>query len=220
LRIYLFQYNKISLYQINFWGPQNFVILVFYLSCPCPHLDGTWERGGTSPHITNRVLLHTVPSDNILATVYSVNLTFFHISLAIKTGDSSNYTFWNPYFHGLLVFSVTYPHSLALYEYVWSASHSTCTTLVENAECQVNRGLDGPEIWPGSPEEMKNLLTQPGNLTSFTHSSIQATDYQPHQLHYHRYHSTVSLILNICFTVVTNCLYSSHFSFSKKWIKK
>jgi len=30
LRIDLFQYNKISLLQINFWGPQNFVILVFY----------------------------------------------------------------------------------------------------------------------------------------------------------------------------------------------
>ena len=39
------------------------------------------------------------------------------ISLAIKTGYSfTHYISWNPYFHGLLVFSITYPHSLALYE--------------------------------------------------------------------------------------------------------
>ena len=34
---------------------------------------------------------------------------------------------------------------------------------------------------------------------------IQATAYQPHQLHYHSYPVTVSLILNICVTVVKNC---------------
>ena len=134
-------------------------------SCPCAHHNGIWDRGSTSPHITNPVLLHTVPSDNILATICSINLPFFHkISLAIKTGDSfTHYISWNPYFHGLLVFSITYPHSLALYECVWSASHSTCITLGENAECQLNRRVDGPEICPGSPEEMKNLLTLPGN---------------------------------------------------------
>jgi len=70
--------------------------------------------------------------------------------------------------YGLLDFSITYPHSLALsgtlalYECVWSASHSTCITLGENAEYQLNRRLDGPEIWPGSPEEVKNFLTLPG----------------------------------------------------------
>jgi len=85
------------------------------------------------------------------------------ISLAIKTGDSfTHYIAWNPHFHGLMVFSITYPHSLALYECVWSASQSTCIILGENAECQLNRRLDGPEIWPGSPEEVKNLLTLPG----------------------------------------------------------
>ena len=67
-------------------------------------------RGGTSPHITNPVLLHTVPSDNILATICSVNLPFFNkVSLAIKTGYSfTHYISWNPYFPGLLVFSITY----------------------------------------------------------------------------------------------------------------
>jgi len=45
---------------------------------------------------------------------------------------------------------------------VWSASHSTCITLRENAKFQLNRRLDGPEIWPGSPEEVKNILTLPG----------------------------------------------------------
>ena len=38
-------------------------------SCPCAHHDGIWERGGTAAHIINRVLLHTVWSDNILATI-------------------------------------------------------------------------------------------------------------------------------------------------------
>jgi len=36
------------------------------------------------------------------------------------------------------------------------------------------------------------------NLTSITHSSIQATPYQPHQLHYHSPPFLVSLILNMC----------------------
>jgi len=29
-------------------------------------------------------------------------------------------------------------------------------------EYQLNRRLDGPEIWPGRPVEVKNLLTLPG----------------------------------------------------------
>jgi hypothetical protein len=45
------------------------------ISCPCAHQDGTWERAGTTPHIINPVLLHTVPSDNIVVTILSM-LTF------------------------------------------------------------------------------------------------------------------------------------------------
>ena len=45
-------------------------------SCPCAHHDGMWESGGTTPHITNPAPLHTVPSDNILATIWSANLPF------------------------------------------------------------------------------------------------------------------------------------------------
>ena len=150
-------------------------------------------------------------------------LTFLfchNISLAIKTNNSfTHYISWNPYFHGLLVFSITYPNCLALYECVWSASHSTCITLGDNAECQLNRRLDGPDLaW--KPWRSEKSLDPARNLTSITHSSIQATDYQPHQLHYHSYHSTVSLILNICVTVVTDCLYSSYISLNKKWTKK
>jgi len=42
----------------------------------CAHHDGIWERGGTAANIINPVLLHTVWSDNILATIWSVNLPF------------------------------------------------------------------------------------------------------------------------------------------------
>jgi len=45
---------------------------------------------------------------------------------------------------------------------VWLASHSTCITLGENADCQLNRRLDGPDIWPGNPDEEKNILILPG----------------------------------------------------------
>jgi len=66
-----------------------------------------------------------------------------------------------PYFYGLLDFSITYPHSLAirgtlaLYECVWSASHSTCISLWENAEYQLNWGLDWPDILPESMKKWK-----------------------------------------------------------------
>jgi len=173
----------------------------------------------TLPTLCSCTLCHQTISWPLFAVL---TFLFFHkISLAIKTVDSfTHYIPWNRHFHGLLVFSITYPHSLALYECLWSASHSTCITLGENAEYQLNRRLNGLEIWPGSPEEVKKSLDPARNLTSITHSSIQATDYQPQQLHYHRYPFRVSLILNIYVTVVTDCLYNSHFSFSKKWMKK
>ena len=48
------------------------------------------------------------------------------------------------------------------------------------------------------PLRSEKSLDPARNLTSITHSSIQATHCQPHQLHYHSYSSTVSLILNVC----------------------
>ena len=99
------------------------------LSCPCAHHEGIWERGGTTPHIINPALLHTMPSDNILPTTVSM-LTFLllHISLANKRYSWLIHSLyiWYPYFYGLLVFTITYPHSLALkgslalHEYVLS----------------------------------------------------------------------------------------------------
>ena len=88
------------------------------LSCPCAHYEDIWERGGTTPHIINPVLLHTMPSHNILVTTVSM-LTFLplhNISLAIKLNS------W--LFHSLhilvsiflwvMIFGQTYQHSLAL----------------------------------------------------------------------------------------------------------
>ena len=99
------------------------------LSCPCAHYEDIWERGGTTPHIINPALLHTMPSDNILPTTVSM-LTFLllHISLANKRYSWLIHSLyiWYPYFYGLLVFTITYPHSLALkgslalHEYVLS----------------------------------------------------------------------------------------------------
>ena len=37
--------------------------------CPFAHHDSIWERGGTAAHIINHVLLRTVQSDIILATI-------------------------------------------------------------------------------------------------------------------------------------------------------
>ena len=91
------------------------------------------------------------------------------ISLVIKKGDLfTHYITWYSYLYGLMDFSITYPHRLtlkgilALYKCVWSASHYTCIALGEITEYQLNRVLDGLEIGPGSPEEVKNLLTLPG----------------------------------------------------------
>jgi len=64
----------------------------------------------------------------------------------------THYISWYLYFYGLMGFSITYPHSLALrgtlvlHDCVWSASHYTCFTLGENAEYQLNTRLDGPDL--------------------------------------------------------------------------
>ena len=110
--------------------------------CPCAHNEDIWERGGTTPHIINPVLLHNMPLDNILATILSMITFLLHkISLAIKLNK------W--FFHSLhilislflwvMIFGQTYQHRLALrgtsvlHECVWSASHNSCFTFEENA---------------------------------------------------------------------------------------
>jgi len=73
-----------------------------------------------------------------------------------------------------------------------------------------------PDIWHGSPVNLKNLLTLSRILASIIHSSMQATAYQPHQLHYHSSHYTVCLILNICVIFVKAYFINSYLSFKKK----
>jgi len=108
------------------------------------------------PHMGERRYSCTLCGQTISWPLFEVlTFLFLHkISLAIK---------WSRWlFHSLHIlvylilwvtgFSITYPHSLvlrvtlALYECVWSASHSTCITVGENAEYHLNRGLDGPQI--------------------------------------------------------------------------
>jgi hypothetical protein len=90
------------------------------------------------------------------------------LTIICKLVNFTHYIYWYPYIYGLGGFSIMYPYSLALrgtlalHEYVRTASHYTCFTLGENAEYQLNRRLDGAEICPGSSLEVKNLLTLPG----------------------------------------------------------
>jgi hypothetical protein len=190
-------------------------------SCPCAHHEDIWERGVTTPHIIKPVLLHNMPRDNIRPTISSMITFLLHnISLAIK---------WNKcLFHSLhilvslflwvMIFGQTYPHSLALsgtlvlHEYEVSLKIHPLYLCGKCPEYQLNRRLDGPVEY----------LDPARNFTSITHSSMQATACQPHQLHYHSYPYTVRVILNICcnrldsshfsyVTVVTDCLFSGHF---------
>jgi len=84
-------------------------------SWPCAHHDGIWERGGTKQHITNPVLLQTVPSDNILATFWSVNLPFFPNFISYQNRwPLHTLHILVSLFYGLMDFIINYPHSLAL----------------------------------------------------------------------------------------------------------
>ena len=98
-----------------------------------------------------------------------------------------------PSSYGLLVFSITYPHSqalggtLALNECGLSPSLSTCINLGENP-----LGANWTRVWMGQrfgmkPWRIEKSLEPARNLTSITFSSVQATDYKPHQLHYHSF---------------------------------
>jgi hypothetical protein len=130
-------------------------------SYSCTHHEGIWD--------TEEVQLHT------LLTLYScilcprtiswplfkyVNLPSppqHLISYQMELVTFTPYIPWYPYFYGLQIFSITYPHSLplrgtlALHECVWSASHSTWVPYEQEAR-QAR----------GSPEEVKNPLTLPG----------------------------------------------------------
>jgi hypothetical protein len=174
-------------------------------SCTCVHHEGIWERGGTTPHIINPVLLHTMYSRNILATILSM-LTFLllhNISLAIK---------WNSwFFHSIhilvslflwvMIVSInkpTKPGNKRDLGTTWMCAVSlTLHLLYPWGKCpdyQLNRTLVGPEIWPGCTAEVKNNLTLPEYNLNY---SIQSTAYKPHQ-HYHSSPFRLSLILNIC----------------------
>ena len=62
----------------------------------------------------------------------------------------------------VMIFGQTYPHglaTLALHECVVSLTHHLLYPWGKCPEYQLNRRLDGPEICPGSPKEVKNLLT-------------------------------------------------------------
>ena len=131
---------------------------------------------------------------------------FLHnISLAIKTGDSfTHYVSWYPYLYGLLDFCITFPHSLALYV----CGHTPPALLFgKMPSTKVTGGRMGQRFGL-KPWRSEKSLDPARNLTSITHSSIQATAYEPHQLHYHSYPIAVSLILNIFVTTVRDCFSS------------
>ena len=209
-------------------------------SCPCAHHEDIWERGGTTPHIINPVLLHNMPLDNNLATILSMITFLLHnISLAIKWNKwlSHSLHILVSLFLWVMIFGQTYPHSLALsgtlalYECVWSDSHCMnvcgqphttwmCVVRLTLHECVLSAshytcitfGENAPSTnWTGSWMGQWKMSWPCQDPTSATHSSIQATDCQPNKLHHHSYPSTVSLILNISVTALTECLYSSHF---------
>ena len=138
-------------------------------SCPCAHCVAIWERGGTTAHITNPTLLHTVPSDNILATIWSVKLPF-------SPQDFISYqNRW--LFHSLHIL-------VSLFVWVTSFLHNLPTQpgikrdLGSIWMCVVSRTLHLHYPWgkcwvpieqgtgwatdlAWSPEEVKNLLTLP-----------------------------------------------------------
>jgi hypothetical protein len=146
-----------------------------------------------------------------------------YISYCMEQVTFTHYISRYPYFYGLTGFSITYPHSLALRGTL--ALH----------ECVVSLTLPmlhpWGKCWVSTEQEVgwaSNLawnlcrgeksLDPARNLTSITHSPIQSTAYQPHQLHYYSYPFTVSLTLNVRDILVTDCFYNSHFLFRKKRI--
>ena len=116
---------------------------------------------------------------------------FLHnISLAIKTGDLiTHYIPWYPYFYGLQVFSITYPHSLALrgtlalHECVWSASHYTCIALGKTLWTNLTAGWRGQSFcletltkwkisWPCQETYLKSSFIYPGHRLPTTPTAL------------------------------------------------
>ena len=131
-------------------------------SCPCAHHEDTWERGGTTPHIINPVLLHNMPFNNILATILSMKIFLLHnIPLPINWNRwLTHYIFWYPYFCELW-FLAKPTNTLALsgtsvlHQCVWWPPTTFLYLWGKCPEYQLNRRLD----WP-----VENLLTLPGTL--------------------------------------------------------
>jgi hypothetical protein len=107
-------------------------------------------------------------------------------------------------------FSITYPHSLALRGTL--ALHECVVSLTLHllhpcGKCQAlteqEAGWARDLTWKLCRGEKS--LDPARNLTSITHSSIQSTAYQPHQLHYHSSTFRVNLILNMRDILVTDC---------------
>jgi len=71
----MYHYNVSSLTNVTF-------------SCHCAHRDGIWERGGTTAHITNPVLLHTVVSDRQEVQLHTL-LTLYCCTLCCQTGGTT-----------------------------------------------------------------------------------------------------------------------------------
>jgi hypothetical protein len=90
--------------------------------------------GGTTPHIINPVLLHTVPSDNILnLPSHPQHFSNYQIQqLTLSLHILVSLFLW------VIIFGQTYQHSQALsgtsvlYECVWSALSYFCFILGEN----------------------------------------------------------------------------------------
>ena len=154
------------------------------LSCTCAQHEGVCERGGTTPHIINPVLLHTaltqypahhcqyvnLPSPPQHFISYQLNSWLFH-SLHILVSI----------FLWVMTVSINYPQSLtlkgtlALPECVQSASHSTCFTFGENALSTNWRGgwMDQRFVLEAL-SKLKNPLTLPEPNLNY---SIQSTAY-------------------------------------------
>ena len=161
--------TKLTHKYVAWWCLYSLINVTF--NCPCAHHDGIWETGGTTTHIIKPAPLHTVPSDNILAIIWSLNLPFLHIiSLTNK---------WNRWlFHSthilvfLFVWVTGFWHNLPTQLGTKTDLGTICTCVVSLTlhllyplgKCRVPTEQEA--AWARdlawSPEKMKNLLTLPG----------------------------------------------------------
>ena len=134
-----------------------------------------------------------------------VYISIYVIRAIIWNRWLTHYISWYPYFYGLTGFSITYPQSLplrgtlVLHDCVWSASHymTVCGQAHTTWLCVVRLTLHLLHPWgkwwvsteqdAGWARDLawklcrsEKSLDPARNLTSITHSSIQATAYQLH----------------------------------------